>query len=82
LFVIEEACQKYACSKGYAVLTEQKPMRPIEKGLPGPGLLAHVAVSKYGHHLSLHRQEWMYRRQGVALSRKTMREHLAGLRTR
>jgi transposase len=72
LYVIEEACQKYACGKGCTVVTAQKPMQPIEKGLPGPGLLAHVAVSKYGDHLPLHRQEWMYQRQGVALSRKTM----------
>jgi len=43
LYVIEEACQKYACGKGCTVVTAQKPMQPIEKGLPGPGLLAHVA---------------------------------------
>lgn len=47
-------------------------MQPIEKGLPGPGLLAHVAVSKYGDHLPLNRQEQMFARQGVAVSRKTM----------
>jgi hypothetical protein len=44
--VIEEACQKYACVKGCTVVTAAKPMAPIEKGLPGPGLLAQVAVSK------------------------------------
>jgi len=33
----------------------EKSMAPIEKGLPGPGLLAHVAASKYGDHLPLHR---------------------------
>ena len=54
LYVIEEACQKYACGKGCTVVTAQKPMQPIEKGLPGPGLLAHVAVSKYGDHLPLY----------------------------
>jgi len=43
LYVIEAACQKYACSKGCTLLTAQKPMQPIEKRLPGPGLLAHVA---------------------------------------
>jgi len=37
LYVIEEACQKYACGKGCTVVTAQKPMQPIEKGLPGPG---------------------------------------------
>jgi hypothetical protein len=47
-------------------------MAPIEKGLPGPGLLAHVAVSKYGDHLPLHRQEAIFQRQGVELPRQTM----------
>jgi len=70
--VIEEACQKYACSKGCTVVTAAKPMAPIEKGLPGPGLLAQVAVSKYGDHLPLHRQEQIYQRHGVDLSRQTM----------
>jgi transposase len=72
LVVIEEACQKYACAKGCTVVTAEKPMAPIEKGLPGPGLLAHVAVSKYGDHLPLHRQEAIFQRQGVELSRQTM----------
>jgi transposase len=70
--VIEEACQKYACVKGCTVVTAEKPMAPIDKGLPGPGLLAQVAVSKYGDHLPLHRQEEIYQRQGVDLSRQTM----------
>lgn len=72
LVVIQEACQKYACAKGCTVVTAQKPMAPIEKGLPGPGLLAHVAVSKYGDHLPLHRQEAILQRQGVEVSRQTM----------
>jgi len=72
LHVIEEVCRKYACSKGCTVVTANKPMQPIEKGLPGPGLLAQVAVSKYGDHLPLHRQEEIFQRQGVELSRQTM----------
>jgi transposase len=72
LYVIEEACQKYACGQGCTVVTAQKPMAPIEKGLPGAGLLAQVAVSKYADHLPLYRQEGIYRRHGVTLSRQTM----------
>jgi transposase len=72
MVVIEEACQKYACKNGCTVVTAEKPMAPIEKGLPGPGLLAHVVVNKYADHLPLHRQEAIFRRQGVTLSRKTM----------
>ena len=47
-------------------------MQPIEKGLPGPGLLAHVAVSKYGDHLPLYGQQGIFQRQGVELSRQTL----------
>jgi transposase len=75
--VIEEACQKYACVKGCTVVTAAKPMAPIEKGLPGPGLLAQVAVSKYGDHVPLNRQEEIYQRQGVDLSRQTMCDWMA-----
>ncbi len=75
--VIEEACQKYACVKGCTVVTATKPMAPIEKGLPGPGLLAQVVVSKYGDHVPLNRQEEIYQRQGVDLSRQTMCDWMA-----
>jgi transposase len=70
--VIEEACRKYACPRGCTVVTASKPPAPIEKGLAGPGLLAHIAVSKFGDHLPLNRQEGILQRQGVTLSRKTM----------
>ena len=49
--------------------------RPIEKGRPGPGLLAHVLISKYGDHLPLYRQSQIYAREGIELERST----LAGL---
>jgi len=77
LHVIQEAVQKYACPQGCTVVTAEKPMQPIEKGLPGPGLLAQVAVNKYGAHLPLHRQEWIFRREGVHLSRQTMCDWMA-----
>ena len=48
------------------------PPRPIDRGRPGPGLLAHLAVSKYGDHLPLYRLEQIFARGGVELSRKTM----------
>ena len=45
---------------------------PIEKGKPGPGLLANVLVSKYADHLPLYRQSGIYAREGVEISRNTM----------
>lgn len=48
------------------------PSRPIERGRPGPGLLAHVLVSKYADHLPLYRQSQIYAREGIELERSTM----------
>src|SRR5262249_41114444 len=42
---------------GEVVIAAPKPAMPIHKGLPGPGLLAHLIVSKYTDHLPLHRLE-------------------------
>ena len=72
LKVIEEARAKYGCQCGGAVKTAPKPAQPIEKGLAGPSLLAQVAVAKYADHCPLHRQEVIFQRHGVELSRKTM----------
>lgn len=73
LFVIDHIQPVYACpccQEGVTVAP--KPAQPIEKGLPGPGLLAHVVVSKYADHLPLYRQEGIFARYGVDLSRKTL----------
>jgi transposase len=50
---------------------------PIPKGLPGPGLLAHVIVSKYCDHLPLYRQTKISKRQGVVLPRSTTCDWMA-----
>jgi transposase len=73
MFVIEHARKKYACPvcEGQVAMAD-KPAQPIEKGLAGPGLLAQVATAKYADHLPLHRQEAIFVRHGVEISRKTM----------
>jgi hypothetical protein len=48
------------------------PSLPIERSLPGPGLLAHALVSKYCDHLPLYRQAAIYMRDGVDIDRLTM----------
>ena len=48
------------------------PSRPIERGRPGPGLLAHVLVSKYADHLPLYRQSQIFDRDGLDLDRSTL----------
>jgi transposase len=54
------------------VIAAPKPAMPIPKGLPGPGLLAHLIVSKYTDHLPLHRLERAYEQQGLFLHRSTL----------
>jgi transposase len=54
------------------VVVAPKPAQPIDKGLPGPGLLAFVITSKYSDHLPLHRQEAIIARLGVQLPRSTL----------
>jgi transposase len=72
LIVLQHVRPKYACKvcEGNVAIAERLP-EPIEKGLPGPGLLAQVIVSKYADHLPLYRQERIFARQGVELSRQT-----------
>jgi transposase len=76
LKVIEHVRAKLACPscKGAGVLVAKLPpsVLPIEGARPGPGLLADIIVSKYVDHLPLHRQEQMFLRHGVELSRKRM----------
>jgi transposase len=69
-FVIEHVQLKYACPCCRAgVVQGEKPAQPIEKCMAGPGLLAHVIVSKYNDHSPLYRQEAILARHGVQLSR-------------
>jgi transposase len=54
-----------------SVVTAPKPPQPIEKSIAGPGLIAHIIVSKYNDHSPLYRQEGILARHGVDLSRST-----------
>jgi transposase len=79
LFVIEHIRCTYACPHCEGqVVTAGKPAQPIQKGLPGPGLLAHVIIEKYADHVPLYRQERRLARQGVELSRSTLCDWMAG----
>ena len=57
--------------------TAPRPPSPIARGLAGPGLLAHLIVSKFCDHLPLYRCERMLARFGVSLSRSTLCDWLA-----
>lgn len=75
LKVIQDVCLKYACD--CTVKTATKPPQPIEKSTASASLLAQVIVAKWADHQPLHRQEKMFERHGVEISRKTMGGWLA-----
>src|SRR5512133_48477 len=70
--VIRHVRSKLSCSKCDCIVQAEAPSRPIERGAAGPGLLAHVLVSKYCDHQPLYRQSEIYARQGVELERSTL----------
>ena len=76
--VLKHIRHKYACAcceaDGYNpnLATAAKPAQPIDKGLPGPSLLAHVITGKLGDHLPLYRLERIFSRQKVSIARSTM----------
>lgn len=73
VYVIEHRRAKYACRRCQdKVVVAKMPRQPIDKGLPGPGLLAEVLVNKYQDHLPLYRQSQRYKRFGVSISRSTL----------
>jgi transposase len=77
--VTEHVRPKYACKHCQeGVLIAELPARAIEKGRPGPGLLANVLVSKYADHLPLHRQQGIFARHGIELPRSTMCDWVRG----
>jgi transposase len=70
--VIRHVRPKFACTGCERVVEAPAPPRVIERGLAGPGLLAHVLVAKYADHCPLYRQAEIYAREGVDLDRSTM----------
>ena len=79
LFVVEHQRLTYACPHCEGqVVTAEKPAQPIPKGLPGPGLLAHVITEKYADHIPLYRQERRLERQGVEITRSTLCDWMGG----
>jgi transposase len=70
--VIRHVRPKLSCRSCETIVEAPAPSRPIDRGVPGPGLLAHVLVAKYADHLPLYRQSEIYTREGVDLDRSTL----------
>jgi transposase len=72
-FVNRYVRYKYACRQCQGhVSSGALPPRPLDKGVPGPGFLAHLITSKYADALPLYRQQQIYRRYGLELPRSTL----------
>jgi transposase len=67
--VVRHVRPAFSCRTCEAMTQAPMPSMPIERGRPGPGLLAHVLVSKYCDHLPLYRQSEIYARDGLDLPR-------------
>jgi len=76
--VIRQVRTKLSCTQCDCIVKAAAPSRPIARGMAGPGLLAHVLVSKYCDHLPLYRQSEIYARQDVELERSTLAHWVGG----
>ena len=70
--VLRHVRVKLTCKCCERIVQAEAPSRPIERSIAGPGLLAHVLVSKFSDHLPLYRQSEIYAREGVELDRSTL----------
>ncbi|MDB5923299.1 MAG: putative transposase [Betaproteobacteria bacterium] len=80
LTVIEHARAKYRCENDgeSTIRVAAAEPSPIAKSNASAGLLAQVLVSKYADGLPLNRQERIFRRHGVELSRATLCDWIMG----
>ncbi len=76
--VIRHVRTKLACTRCERIVQAAASSRPLERCMAGPGLLAHVLVSRYGDHLPLCRQAEIYGREGVELDRSTLADWVGG----
>ena len=70
--VIRHVRPKFACKQCERIVEAPAPSRTIERGFAGPGLIAHVLVSKYADHCPLFRRSEIHAREGVDLDRSTL----------
>lgn len=72
LKVIRHIRPKVSCRACETILQARAPELPIEKGRPGPGLVASVVVAKYLDGLPLYRQSAILAREGIEIERQTL----------
>lgn len=72
LFLNKYIRNKYALPDGEGILIGKLPSRPIEKGIPGPGLLSNILVEKFVDHLPFYRQIERFKRERIIIPASTI----------
>ncbi len=70
--IVRHVEKRMICKECDTTVAGEMPTLPIERGKPGPGLLAHIMVSKFDDHIPLYRLSEMYDRLGIDISRSVM----------
>lgn len=79
-YIREDVLEKWACPCcKNAPVTSEGPVRPLERSIAGPGLLAQVVTSKYADHLPLYRQSEIFERGGLEVCRSTLCDWVGGV---
>lgn len=78
-FVRRDVHPQYACRHCETIVAEPVAPAILDRGIAAPGLLAQVAIQKYTDHLPLYRQEAIFARAGISLSRTTLAEWIGAV---
>ncbi|MCB1567533.1 MAG: IS66 family transposase [Xanthomonadales bacterium] len=78
-FVRREVFPQYACRPCERIVAEPVPPAILDRSQADSSLLAQVTIAKYLDHLPLYRQEGIYARSGVELSRSTLAEWIGAV---
>ena len=79
VIVKEHVRYKYACKSCEEVVKRAPPaFTPLNKSIATSNLLAHIYTKKFDDHSPLYRQERIWQRLGVSLSRATMSNWVLG----
>lgn len=73
-FVRRDIYPQYACKTCQTIVAEPVAPAILDRGIAAPGLLAQVVIQKHTDHLPLYRQEAIFARSGIELSRTTLAE--------
>ena len=69
---------KYILEESERIVIGELPSLPIPRSNVGPGLLAHILVSKFVDHNPFHRQIQQFKRQGIEIAESTMNDWFTG----